>query len=1038
MQPFTVNRERCAIVCLHDDYLFLPQAIRSCRFFTKNVLCYISQIAWNGSAGDWQLTESLARDLGAEVITGRWETESEQRRFALADALSRGFSHALIPDGDEVLDEGLASTLRLIAEAGLADRVYAHMDTYWKSARYVVRPRERLTPAILLNLHVATHRQVRDFVGGRPLVLGPEYGVIHHLSYAGPDERIQRKLNTWSHRLEVVEDWYERTWLGWDNDKLMRDLHPTHPAAYGFAEPIELPEILFGCWDDRTVNQDPVPPLNWPRVSVIIPLHGGELDIRNCLKSLEKCRDLLHETIVVDDKSPDRAADVVKSFKWATLLKNKQNLGFGTSCNKGWEASTGDVTLFLNSDTIVPRAGLVRLIESLISSGTVGATGPYTNNAGYDQPIRPTYTDISNLDLFARDFAYREAPEKEVSLLVGFCLAVRSSVLREVGSFDPRFGIGLFEDNDLCYRIQRAGYKLKVAGRSYVHHEGSKSLSRQKTPAELLLNANKSKFREKWSKDLASEFASHLPGDCSEPITFRQECHADAIAARAKALREKANVSLCMIVRDEERVITDCLESASPYFKEIRVVDTGSKDKTVDIVKRFGATLTQIKWSDSFAEARNASIKGASGKWIFWMDADDTIEPRSAEAILNSAINAPKNVVGFVVPVQFVTEGVGSGTRVDHVKLFRNISGLKFEGRIHEQILASLRPHGEIARLDGAMVLHSGYDTSPEGQAKKRMRDEKLLALDLADRPEHPFVEFNIGMTAHFCGDHQKAIEWLDRSIEHSGENDSHIRKAFALKGVSHRLLGDLDESIRSFVDGTAKVGNDPELLFQWAISLCELHRLDDALAKYFEMKPDTSGFFSSIDIGILGFKRSANIGRIYLAQGDYRRAKEWLWRAFEENPAVADSAIELACAAMEMQDFKFLQQLLDHIKQRCGPLVEWAEIQSKLLEIRGESPMEFLWANSKMYPCAIGPRLLFTRRLLAEGLEVEAQYHLEVLDGLGCAEAAYYRGVSASRSGQYTNALVHMKRALELNPGHQPTQEQIKLLEETISKSIG
>ena len=352
-----------------------------------------------------------------------------------------------------------------------------------------------------------------------------------------------------------------------------------------------------------------------------------------------------------------------------------------------------------------------------------------------------------------------------MSLLVGFCLAVRRSVLAEVGCFDARFGRGLFEDNDLIYRIQRAGYKTRIAARSFIHHEGSKSLGRIGEPPEVLLARNQALYYAKWREEIESGFASHLPGHSSEPIVFQRERHPEEVRKRARKLAPQADISLCMIVRDEERVIGDCLASAAPFFNQIIVVDTGSKDRTPDICLEHGAEVHTIEWPDSFSAARNESLKYATGKWIFWMDADDTLPAYAGEAILRAAIDAPDHIAGFIVPVQFVEDGPGAGTRVDHVKLFRNHADIRFEGRIHEQILGSLRSHGEIARLPGAIVMHSGYDTSPEGQQKKRERDEKLLQLDLDERPDHPFVLFNLGMTAHFCNDHPAAIAWLRKSL---------------------------------------------------------------------------------------------------------------------------------------------------------------------------------------------------------------------------------------------------------------------------------
>ena len=148
-------------------------------------------------------------------MVGDWPGESLHRRHALAAMRERGHAHVLIPDGDEVAEPRLLEALLKVAEVGLSDHVRVRMDTYWKDARHVIRPREELAPALMLDCRTAEHVRVRDYAGGRPLLLGPEHGVLHHLSYAGPDERIRRKLSTWGHRHEVGGDWYRRVWLGW-------------------------------------------------------------------------------------------------------------------------------------------------------------------------------------------------------------------------------------------------------------------------------------------------------------------------------------------------------------------------------------------------------------------------------------------------------------------------------------------------------------------------------------------------------------------------------------------------------------------------------------------------------------------------------------------------------------------------------------------------------------------------------------------------------------------------------------------------------
>ncbi|MBC8066378.1 MAG: glycosyltransferase [Chlorobia bacterium] len=1027
----------CVLSCLHDDYWFVEKALNAC-ITAGPILAFVNQNAWNGQAGSWQKCADIAQGVGAEVVLGEWEDESEHRRFALVEAKRRDFTHAIIPDGDEVLEPQLCKTLIDIAKGGIAERVHAHMDTYWKSVRYVIRPRERLTPVILVDLNQVEHYYIREFQGGRALILGPEYGVIHHLSYAGPNERICRKLTTWSHRSEVAEDWYRRVWLGWDQDHMMRNLHPTHPQAYGFAERVALPNLLAGVWDERQAAGDPAVPLPWPTVSVIIPLYGGQEDILECLQSLEASDDLLSEVIVVDDASPDNAHQTVADFPRAKLFQNEKNLGFAATCNRGFQESNGDIVIFLNSDTIVPRAGFIRLIESLTRSGSIAATGPMSNHAGYYQYCEPTYTCKEGIEDFARDFAARNEPDKEVEMLVGFCLAVRRSVLEEVGVFDEQFGIGLFEDTDLCYRIQRAGYKLMLSSRSFVHHKGSKSLSRKVPNIPGLLTDNRSKYEAKWRQDIELGYASHLPGlpEKSGKIEFDQSRRPELAFSEISDLRSKADISLCMIVRNEQRVIRACLESAIPFFKEIIVVDTGSTDGTQDICRELGANVYEIEWPDSFGEARNESLKHAKGSWIFWIDADDTLDLASGVAILRAAIGAAPSTAGFVVPVQFVDQGSDSGTRVDHVKLFRNVPGVGFEGRIHEQVLGSLSGHGAIGRIPGAVVYHSGYDTTPAGQEAKRKRDWYLLDKELEERPNHPFVQFNCGMTAHFTEEHERAIGHLWKSIELAQPHESHIRKSYALIAQSQRALHRDTEALASLEEGIAKVGPDPELLFLQGSVLSALDRHKEAVGAYESISTNLPEHFSSIDISILTYKKEFNLASAWLGSGNYLKAREHYRQALSLAPQRGEIAYAFCEAALAHGDLGQASELHRRLLKLEGPSEPWVSLGLNLANATAgfEAVEAFLRGAARDFPNAPAPAMELCRLLLRTDRAPEARPMLLGLQAAGVAEAAFYLGVQSNREGRFENALMWMCWAHLLNPSSRETVDQLPILRELVA----
>ncbi len=1196
---------------LHDDAYYLAGSIDSTRA-AGEVFTFISRVPWHDHPGDWQAAAEIARAGGAEVVLGEWTTELAHRQAAIETLKERGYTHALIPDGDEIMEPGLLRSLTEIAQTGMADRVYVEWDTYWKSPEYVIRPRERFRPCMLIDLNAAVPVGGRNFEGGRPLRLSAEYGIVHHLSYAGPDERIRRKISTWGHRDEVLPGWFERVWLAWDSDKLMRNLHPTHPGAYGFAERIHVPGVLeaamrtpakpygpYGTQTDegeearakpqrrkeeneehRIGNKNKIASPCRASVSVVIPLHGRRDDLRLCLDSLDRCADLIHEVIVIDNASPDDAADEVRE-RIATkeyvdvgdslpspsegralrrgaggevnLIPNPSNVGFAAACNQGIAASSGEIILFLNSDTVVPRAGLVRLMEALTASGSIAAAGPFTNYAGHGQRIDPTYTSLDTMELFAEDFAARGREDIETDMLVGFCLAVRRSVLNEIGGFDERFGLGTFEDNDLCYRIRRAGYRLVIAANSFVHHSGSKTMGRMEgkpypqpygpygisqisnildmednntkppnpqakrperklgiggrdskeptastpTPPKLgaggrngetagrcaaivppfdpvaLLRRNELLYREKWRDDIESGYASHLSGLAGERIVFRPDRHPDVRMRRILKDARRADTSLCMIVRDEERVLGDCLRSAKPFFREMIVIDTGSTDRTKEIAKEMGARVYDFPWTNSFSEARNESLKYAKGRWIFWLDADDTLPLSSGEAILDAALNAPPAVVGFVVPVQFVEEGEGAGTRVDHVKLFRNLPGVKFEGRIHEQILPSLReacsdrrgtvdaasrrvkagpevgdPHslpddevssvrgtekpGQIARID-AVVLHSGYDTSPEGQAKKRERDALLLKLDLEERPDHPFVLFNLGMTDHYGGELEGAVAWLKRCLEVSPPTDSHVRKAYALLALSQRQTGDIDGCLATLRQGLTVTPGDPELHFHLGHTLTDSGDLKEAKAHYEQaLQSRIEEHFSSVDIGILGFKTYHNLGSVCRLMEDYKGAREWWSKAIEAAPHFLPSILALFDTAVAAGDFATAKRMVEAAFRAEGPGENWLRLvilHSEALAGK-DAAHDCLQQALAQYPRSPAVGMAWSRHLLQSSREQEAIPHLHALARAGVAEAAYFLGVSAIRSGQLEDALDWMRRAHELNPNHEDTTRQITALE--------
>src|SRR3990167_6711291 len=92
-------------------------------------------------------------------------------------------------------------------------------------------------------------------------------------------------------------------------------------------------------------------------------------------------------------------------------------------------------------------------------------------------------------------------------------------------------------------------------------------------------------------------------------------------------------ISLCMIVKNEERYLDQCLNSVKDLADEIIIVDTGSTDRTKEIAKKFNAKIFDFKWTDDFSAARNESIKHATKDWILVLDADEVLDEEGKKMI---------------------------------------------------------------------------------------------------------------------------------------------------------------------------------------------------------------------------------------------------------------------------------------------------------------------------------------------------------------------------------------------------------------------
>jgi glycosyltransferase involved in cell wall biosynthesis/Flp pilus assembly protein TadD len=476
-----------------------------------------------------------------------------------------------------------------------------------------------------------------------------------------------------------------------------------------------------------------------------------------------------------------------------------------------------------------------------------------------------------------------------------------------------------------------------------------------------------------WDRAAAAA-AARLHALRQQPI--RRAERVVALAAPA-ATGKQPRVSLCMIVKDEEHNLPACLASVADLVDEVVVVDTGSTDKTKEVAARFNAKVVDFPWVDSFAAARNECLRHATGEWVFWLDADDRLDEENRRKLRSLFAGLGGENAAYAMKCLCLPDAAtGTATVVDHVRLFRNHPAVRWEYRVHEQILPAIRKVGGEVRWADVVVHHAGYQ-DPALRGRKLQRDLRLLQLEDADRPDDPFTLFNLGSVYQELGRHAEALPLLQRSLAKSHPQDSIVRKLYALVVQCHRNLGQPAEALAACHKGLEVCPDDAELLFVEGVLRRELGDLpgaEAALLKLFDARP--AAHFASVDAGLRGYKARHNLAVVYLQQGRTENA-EVQWRAaVAERPDFLPGWLGLA--EMRLRQGRWGE--LDEVVRRLEGLSPRGAVEAEVLRARGHlARREFdparalLAAVIARHPQALEPRVVLSHVLLQEGRDPDA-----------------------------------------------------------------
>jgi len=399
---------------------------------------------------------------------------------------------------------------------------------------------------------------------------------------------------------------------------------------------------------------------------IVLAYNNLEETTAPCLESILEHTDLSrHELIVVDNASSDGTAEYLRQFQskhpYVRLCLNDVNKGYAGGNNDGMRLSNGRILVLLNNDTLVGPGWLEPLVEVLDKDSSVGMVGPVTNSAGNEQRVvLPDVTEGTFVSATASYLAQQSGIYSETEKLGFFCVAIRRNVIDKIGMLDEAFGIGMFEDDDLCVRARKADYRLLIAEGSFVYHKGSVSFS--KLGAEKyqgLFFKNLAYFFEKhniaWTyTDIAIAAWKRLKQDMLRAMSGDM-----AAAARVNSRASLMDETLSQARRQEEAALqsssTDLSNriAAKKHAELMEISDwaTSLKEENVKLLREHAELMEMSDWAASLKE-ENAKLLREHAELMEMSDWATSLKEENARLLyaLDEQRQALENAAPEVVP----------------------------------------------------------------------------------------------------------------------------------------------------------------------------------------------------------------------------------------------------------------------------------------------------------------------------------------------------------------------------------------------------
>ncbi|MBU7594569.1 tetratricopeptide repeat-containing glycosyltransferase family 2 protein [Metabacillus halosaccharovorans] len=337
----------------------------------------------------------------------------------------------------------------------------------------------------------------------------------------------------------------------------------------------------------------------------------------------------------------------------------------------------------------------------------------------------------------------------------------------------------------------------------------------------------------------------------------------------------KPFLSLCMIVKNEEKVIDRCLGSIAHLVDEVVVVDTGSTDRTKLIVAGYTSNIYDFEWINDFSAARNFAASKATGDWIIVLDADEYVDEENFKEFIIELKANGNNLDALGVKILNFTGSFGEGLIQNyHDRIYKNNGEISYYRAIHEQFK---KHNGEklIIKNSNLLVFHSGYLNKTVAERNKSERNQKLLDNEMKKGENNAFDYFNFGNEYFSIGDYSKALDSFLMAYK--------LKRDFRLSWVSVALvqiisclihLKRYDDALDVIGDAENIYSTSPEFPYLKAEVFFSRGQIEDAIEIYHYII-NNSGRYNHIILrpDLKDQSPHLRLGEIYLYHSDYTSA---------------------------------------------------------------------------------------------------------------------------------------------------------------------